>query len=118
MILRVEGLALALLCLWLYALFHQSWWLFAALFLVPDLSALGYLAGPRVGAWAYNAVHSWATPVLAFFVIWYTAGGNTLLLSLPFILGAHIGVDRALGFGLKLPTGFRDTHLGRIGGGA
>jgi hypothetical protein len=32
-----------------------------------------------------------------------------------FALGAHIGVDRALGFGLKLPTGVRDTHLGRIG---
>jgi hypothetical protein len=31
------------------------------------------------------------------------------------ILGAHIGFDRALGFGLKLPTSFRDTHLGRIG---
>ena len=27
-----------------------SWWTFAALFLVPDLSMLGYLAGPSVGA--------------------------------------------------------------------
>jgi hypothetical protein len=28
---------------------------------------------------------------------------------------AHIGFDRALGYGLKYPTGFGDTHLGRIG---
>ena len=30
---------------------------------------------------------------------------------------AHIAMDRALGYGLKLPTGFTDTHLGRIGKG-
>lgn len=114
-ILRIEGLALGLLCVWLYKTFHQSWWLFAALFLVPDISMLGYLAGPRVGAYVYNSVHSWTTAVVFFFVVWVFFGGSTLLLSLPFILGAHIGFDRALGYGLKLPTGFKDTHLGRIG---
>ena len=29
---------------------------------------------------------------------------------------AHIGMDRALGYGLKYDTDFKDTHLGRIGG--
>ena len=28
---------------------------------------------------------------------------------------AHIGLDRALGYGLKYATGFGDTHLGHIG---
>lgn len=113
--LRLEGLALGLLCVWLYHAFHQSWWVFAALILVPDLSMLGYLAGPRVGAAVYNAVHAWLTVVILFFLAWYLWGGSSFILSLPFILGAHIGFDRALGYGLKLPTGFKDTHLGRIG---
>lgn len=113
-LLRIEGLALGLACLWLYASFQQSWWLFAALILAPDLSMLGYLRGPRVGAVVYNAVHSWVTPV-ALFALFWAAGGAPLALSLPCILGAHIGLDRALGYGLKLPTSFQDTHLGRIG---
>jgi hypothetical protein len=33
------------------------------------------------------------------------------------VLLTHIGLDRTLGYGLKLPTDFRDTHLGRIGRG-
>jgi len=114
-LLRLEGLALGLLCVWIYATFHQSWWLFAALILAPDLSTLGYLGGPRIGAAVYNAVHSWTTVVVLFFLVWYVWEGDNLLLSLTFILGAHIGFDRALGFGLKLPSGFKDTHLGRIG---
>lgn len=112
---RLEGLALALACLWLFALFHQSWRLFVVLILAPDLSILGYLAGPKVGAALYNAAHSWVVVVALFFFAFYPGGGDPLLLSLPFILGAHIGIDRALGFGLKHRTGFKDTHLGRIG---
>ena len=114
-LLRLEGLALGLLCVWVYATFHQSWWLFAALILAPDLSMLGYLGGPRIGAILYNAVHSWVSVIVLFFLIWYVFAGDNLLLSLTFILGAHIGFDRALGFGLKLPSGFKDTHLGRVG---
>lgn len=29
----------------------------------------------------------------------------------------HVGVDRALGYGLKMPDAFRHTHLGWIGRG-
>jgi hypothetical protein len=120
-LLRFEGLALGLGCLWLYNILTlgtpNGWWIFLLLFLVPDLSMLGYLGGPRVGAAIYNIVHSWATVVLWFFAAWYLLGDN-FSLSLPLILGAHIGADRALGFGLKLKTGFRDTHLGPIGRGA
>ncbi len=113
--LRVEGLALGLLSVWLYHRLGQSWWIFAVLLLTPDFAMLGYLRGPRVGALAYNVVHSWALAVGLFFLIWLLRGDSPLLLSLPCILGAHIGFDRALGYGLKLPTGFQDTDLGRIG---
>jgi hypothetical protein len=117
-ILRLEGLALAVLCLGVFWLFHESWWLFLVLILAPDLSMLGYLAGPKVGAALYNVVHSWATVIVLFFVIWFGLDGDGFYLSLLAILGAHIGIDRALGFGLKHRTGFKDTHLGRIGGAA
>jgi hypothetical protein len=113
-VLRLEGLALASVCIAAYGSLGESWWWFAALILVPDLSMLGYLAGPRVGAGAYNLAHNWAVVVLWGGAAWLLGGGS-LALSLPLILGSHIGIDRALGYGLKLPTGFRDTHLGRIG---
>ena len=113
LLLRLEGLALGLICVWLYNGIHQSLWLFAILFLAPDLSMLGYLGGPRVGAIIYNVVHTWAAPVVLFAIGWW--GNAPFLLPLAFILGAHIGFDRALGYGLKLPSGFKDTHLGRIG---
>jgi hypothetical protein len=123
-ILRLEGLALGLLCVWLYRGIHQPWWLFAVLFLAPDLSMLGYLGGPRIGAVLYNLVHTWVAPCLLFVIGWWGQAAllaigidanPSFLLALAFILGAHIGIDRALGYGLKLPSGFRDTHLGRIG---
>jgi hypothetical protein len=113
-VLRLEGLALALVCVAIYANLGESWWLFAALILVPDLSMLGYLAGPLTGAGVYNLAHNWVVAVGWFFAAWYLDSGNPAL-SLPLILGAHIGIDRALGYGLKLPTSFHDTHLGRIG---
>ena len=89
------------------------WFAFALLLLVPDVSAIGYLRGPRVGAFVYNLVHDLATGVvvagigLALGVVPVAAAGA--------ILVAHSGMDRVAGYGLKLPTSFQDTHLGRIG---
>jgi len=97
----------------LYARTGASWWLFAALWLAPDLSMLGYLKDACWGARAYNAVHTYVTPA--------TLAIAGLLLHqaapLPFALiwANHIGVDRLLGYGLKYPQGFAWTHLGRLG---
>ena len=113
-VLRLEGLAFAIVCIGAYGSLGESWWLFAALILVPDVAMLGYLAGPRVGAGVYNLAHTWVI-VVAWFVAAWLLNASNLALSLPLILGVHIGIDRALGYGLKLPTGFHDTHLGRIG---
>ncbi len=111
--LRIEGGFLALAALAAYQFSGGSWWLFFALILVPDLSMLGYAGGPRVGAWSYNCVHSWIAPVAIYLT------GHLLQVQLAeqvaLILAVHIGVDRALGYGLKHASGFRDTHLGRIG---
>ena len=89
------------------------WWLFALLFFAPDLSFAAYLAGPAIGAIAYNAVHSYALPSLL--ALLWLAGGPVWLAWVGLIVAAHIGFDRMLGYGLKRASGFRDTHLGRIG---
>lgn len=112
-LLRAEGLAELAVALTLYGKFGGSWWLFAALFLVPDISFFGYLAGARAGAVAYNAMHATLGPALLGLLAW--AGGSALGVSLALIWAAHVGFDRMLGYGLKYGSGFGDTHLGRIG---
>lgn len=81
--------------------------------LAPDLSMLGYLAGPRIGAVTYNLVHNWALPVAL--VLLGIASKELWPLLAATAVASHVGWDRALGYGLKLPSAFRDTHLGRIG---
>jgi hypothetical protein len=115
-LLRFEGAALLAAASFAYWRLDASWGLFALLFLVPDLSLLGYLAGPRVGAIAYNAAHTTIGPLALGAVGLFF--DNALLLQLALIHLAHIGFDRALGYGLKYGTAFGDTHLCRIGGGA
>lgn len=112
-LLRLEGLTLFLGMILLYAVWGGSWLLFAVLFLVPDLSFLAYLADAKTGAVVYNAAHSYLAPVALM-----TSGfaiGDPLTLSIAMIWLAHIGIDRALGYGLKYAEGFGYTHLGRIG---
>jgi hypothetical protein len=97
-LLRLEGLTLFLGMILLYDVWGGSWLLFAVLFLVPDLSFLAYLADAKTGAAIYNAAHSYLAPVALM-----TTGfaiGDPLTLSIAMIWLAHIGIDRALGYGL------------------
>ena len=112
-ILRIEGLVLLAAALLLYRQAGASWLLFGELFLVPDLSFAGYFFGPRAGAATYNAVHSTLGPLMLATAA--MASGMQLPFTLALIWLAHVGFDRALGYGLKYASGFRDTHLGRIG---
>ena len=111
-ILKIEGAAILALSALLYGLNGGSWLLFVLLFLVPDVSMLGYLMGSRVGAVSYNLFHTYAAPVLlaAFGLL----AGSSLAVSLALVWVAHIGFDRMVGYGLKYPTGFFDTHLHRL----
>ena len=112
-LIRIEWGALFLAALVGYGLAHGSWLLFALLILAPDISMLAYLGGPRVGAIAYNAFHVLVWPLGLLLAGFYA--GQALPIQLALIWLAHIGMDRMLGYGLKLPSGFRDTNLGRIG---
>jgi hypothetical protein len=103
LLLRLEGLAVGAAAVALY--FHEDfgWIPFVALILAPDLSFAAYVFGPKVGAVAYDAVHTEIFPI---------APGVATKVALIWL--AHIGVDRLLGYGLKYPTAFTDTHLGRV----
>jgi Domain of unknown function (DUF4260) len=112
-VLRLEGFAAFAAAFLLYAHAGFSWPAFALLFLVPDVSMLAYFAGPRVGAFGYNLVHTYTLALVC--VLSGFIGGVPVLTAAGLIWIAHIGFDRALGFGLKYPTGFGDTQLGRTG---
>jgi len=109
-ILRIEGLAVAAVAAVLYARTGASWWLFAALWLAPDLSMLGYLASPCRGARVYNAFHTYTLPIVLGLSGRFLHVGGFVPFALIWI--NHIGVDRLLGYGLKYSNGFGRTHLG------
>jgi hypothetical protein len=112
-LLHIEGLAIAVAAIGLYFHAGYPWWLLVVLALAPDLSAVGYVAGPRVGAMAYDAAHTLSLPV-ALAALGVLVGAETAV-QVGLIWLIHIGVDRAVGYGLKYPTGFKDTHLQRVG---
>jgi len=112
-ILRLEGAALALSAVFFFWHSHGSWLLFAVLILAPDLSFFAYLISPPIGAIAYNLVHSTIGPlVLLAAAVWFGCPRGE---SIALIWLTHVGIDRALGYGLKYQTAFGDTHLGHIG---
>lgn len=111
--LRLEGALVVTSAVLAYRSFGAGWLLFAVLFLAPDISMAAYGFGPRAGAAVYNLVHTYLSP--AFLALIGFVLDLPVLYGLALIWMAHIGVDRLLGFGLKYPGGFADTHLGRIG---
>jgi hypothetical protein len=112
LLLRTEEALLLLATLFAYQHLHYRWLLFALLFPTPDLFMLGYLLNVRVGAATYNLAHTLTLPLtllLASYIQhWHLA------LELALIWTAHIAFDRLLGYGLKYPTYFKDTHLQHI----
>ena len=114
-LLRLEGAAVLTAAIALYAHLGGSGLAFALLLFAPDVSMIGYLRGPALGAVVYNAAHVYAGP-LALGVIGLLLGWLPGV-QLALIWAAHIGLDRTLGYGLKYATGFKDTHLGQLSGG-
>lgn len=115
---RAESAAVAVAVLIAFAASDLGWWWLLVLFLAFDLSALGYAAGPRLGAAVYNAVHNYAPPAVltTVWLLFERAGTNVAWVAV--VAGSwafHVAVDRALGYGLKHHAGFAHTHLGLIG---
>lgn len=110
---RIEAGALLIGITIAYAYSGGSWWMYGLLFFLPDAFMLGYIAGPRIGAYVYNLGHSLAVPLTISTI------GIIMDAQLPQLIAqiwlAHVGLDRLLGYGLKETSHFRDTHLGRVG---
>lgn len=107
--LRIEGLAVLVGALALYFTLDAPVWLLVVLALAPDLSMLGYLAGPKLGSLAYNIIHTYTLPLtLGGLGFWIDA---QLAIHVAIIWAGHIGADRFFGYGLKYESGFKDTHL-------
>jgi|SRR5471032_692917 hypothetical protein len=111
-LLKLEAVVVAGAALAAYYYLGFSWWIFAALILAPDLSAVGYIGGARLGAWTYNLTHTYVAPFILG-VIGYMAH-QPLLLAYAAIWFTHIGGDRLLGYGLKFPGDPKDNHLTRL----
>lgn len=111
-LLRLEGLFVLVAALTIYAtLLHGRWWIFVVFFLAPDLSLLGYALKDRPGLAAalYNSAHTYVLPLILALAAW-TAGWRPGEVG-AVIWAAHIAFDRVLGFGLKYPQSFKETHI-------
>lgn len=115
---RIESVFIAALVIGVFIAVGYAWWWLLVLFVAFDISAIGYLRGPRLGALLYNIGHSYAMPALLVGIAVALAALGHTIEPLGVIGGAwmfHIAADRALGFGLKEPDSFTHTHLGRPG---
>ncbi len=111
-ILQLEGLAVFLGAIAAYYSLSGTWWLFALLLFTPDVAMLGYLVDKKVGAMSYNFIHWYVLPAIVFALGMVTS--SELIMQIAVIWFAHIGMDRAIGYGLKYPSDFKDTHLQRV----
>ena len=111
--LRLEGAVAFAAGLALFGATGGNWLFLVPLLLLPDLSAAGYLVNPRVGAATYNLFHNWVPGIVTLGIGLWLASPAILIAAA--ILVAHVGMDRAVGYGMKLPGSFQDTHLGRMG---
>jgi Domain of unknown function (DUF4260) len=115
-LLQAEGLALLVASLTAFSTLNASWWMYAVLFFVPDISFIAYLVNPRIGAYVYNALHSTIGPILLAGLAWWFGFdilGQVLIATAVIWIG-HVGFDRMLGYGLKYASGFKETHLGKL----
>lgn len=112
-LLKLEQIAFFALGIFLFSQIGYSWWWFLGLFFVPDVSILGYLLNPKIGAFVYNIFHHYAVAVGLYFIGMYFQITEFQMIGSIFF--AHSAFDRMLGFGLKYSDDFKNTHLGRIG---
>lgn len=110
--LQLEGLGVFLGAIAVYYALNGTWWLFALLLLAPDLAMLGYLVDKKVGATSYNLIHWYLLPGILFAIGILTT--TEIIMQFAVIWFAHIGMDRTIGYGLKYPSDFKDTHLQRV----
>lgn len=111
-ILHFEGAAVLVLATAAFFRLGFPWWLFLILLAAPDLSLLALAAGPRLGGVVYDLVHTMAWPLIVLFAGWWLGQDTAVAVGLGWL--AHLGMDRALGIGLRYLDGRKETHMGRV----
>jgi hypothetical protein len=112
-LLKLEELGQFLIAIVLFNQLDYAWWIFPICLLLPDLSMIGYIAGPKIGAWLYNIFHHKLTAVLIYAIGLWIDSAPLMLTGI--ILFGHSAMDRIFGYGLKFCDNFQHTHLGWIG---
>jgi hypothetical protein len=112
-LISLEEAAMLALSIYLFSRLSFAWWVYLALILTPDLSMIGYMVNTRVGAGLYNFFHHKAVAIVVYIAGLYLNSEVVQLIGL--ILFGHSCMDRMLGYGLKYPDSFQNTHLGMIG---
>lgn len=114
-LLKLEELGQFLLAILIFSQLDYAWWVFPACIFLPDLSMVGYIANPKIGAWIYNFFHHKLVAVAVFSLGF--GPENSLFILIGVILFGHSALDRIFGYGLKFNDDFKNTHLGWIGKG-
>jgi hypothetical protein len=112
LMLRIEGVAVLAAAVLLYGRQDFSWVWFALLLLAPDLAIIPYAINQRFGRIVYNVAHTYTLPLVLALIGLMVSSGVALQMAL--IWFAHIGMDRMVGYGLKYPDSFKETHLQRV----
>ena len=112
LLLHLEGLALLVTAIIVYFAQGRPWWAFLLFLLVPDLSAISFVFGPRVGSVVYNLAHITVWPLLLGLLSWQLGWSWGMAAALIWL--AHIGMDRLFGYGLKYPDAFKHTHFDNL----
>lgn len=112
LLLHLEGAIVLFASLYFYHSQHFSWIVFILLLFVFDVSMIGYVFNEKVGSYVYNTIHSYMLPVILILVTMHSS--NHILWMIGLIWMAHIGMDRMLGFGLKYPSSFQDSHFQKL----
>lgn len=110
--LRLDGIVLFTATTFLFAAEHVHWWIYPALLFVPDIFMVGYFFSTRLGAFLYNAGHSYFLPALMIYIAW--ANHHPMAIAIGLIWLGHVGFDRFFGYGLKYDSSFKETHLGAL----
>ena len=111
-LLKSEELIQFLGAIFLFSRLDFAWWWFPALILLPDVSMVGYLINPAIGAVFYNVVHHKGLGIVIG-LLGLMMGSQMLMLT-GVILFAHACMDRVAGYGLKYSDSFKHTSSGNL----
>jgi hypothetical protein len=104
----LESTVIFLGSLLIYLFIGGNWIIFIILLFSPDI----FIKNSRIGSIIYNIghIHVWAIILILIGILI----DLDILILLGLIWISHISIDRAMGYGLKYPSDFKDTHMQKI----